>query len=300
MVAQFAAKHGCPPGRGAVVVGMGSLGAGRLNAGSDLDLIVIYDADGVEASDGRRPLASRSYYARLTQALITALSVPMAEGRLYEVDMRLRPSGNQGPVATGWGAFRDYQRNEAWVWEHLALTRARVLAGPDDLAADVEAFRRALLAESGARERVLPGVADMRRRIAGAKRPSGPWDTRLGPGRLQEIELAAQAGSLMAAEPARDVEAGLAACVACGWLDDAGRDALMHAYRLCWAVLQAARLLSDKPLDPESMGEGAAAFLLRATGTETLADAQAALAEATGRAASAIDAALAGYDGGQG
>src|SRR6056297_1389977 len=100
--AQFAEKHGPPPGRGAVVLGMGSLGAERLNAGSDLDLIVIYDAAGLESSEGRRPLAARPYYARLTQAMITALTAPMSEGRLYEVDMRLRPSGNQGPVAAGW------------------------------------------------------------------------------------------------------------------------------------------------------------------------------------------------------
>jgi len=292
---QFADKHGPPPGRGAVVLGMGSLGAGKLNATSDLDLIVLYDADGAEASEGRRPLPARSYYARLTQALITALTAPMAEGRLYEVDMRLRPSGNQGPVATGWAAFRTYQKTEAWVWEHLALTRARALAGPADLAEEFEAFRRALMAEKGGRARVLAGVADMRRRIAGAKRPTGPWDTKLGPGRLQEIELVAQAGSLMAAEPARDVAAGLAAGVATGWLDDAGGDALVRAHGLCWAVLQAARLLSDKPLQPEGMGEGAAAFLLRTTGAETLAEAGAAIVDATERAASVIDAALEGY-----
>ncbi|CAN0507079.1 unnamed protein product, partial [Laminaria digitata] len=94
----FSEKHGPPPGRGAVVLGMGSLGARRQHARSDLDVIVIYDAEGVEASDGRKPLASRTYYARLTQALITAMTAPMAEGKLYEVDMRLRPSGNQGPV----------------------------------------------------------------------------------------------------------------------------------------------------------------------------------------------------------
>ncbi|HSG54782.1 MAG TPA: glutamine-synthetase adenylyltransferase, partial [Paracoccaceae bacterium] len=129
VVAQFAAKHGAPPGRGAMVLGMGSLGAARLNATSDLDLIVIYDADGVENSDGRRPLAARPYYARLTQAMVTALTAPMAEGKLYEVDMRLRPSGTQGPVATSLTSFRDYQMNEAWIWEHLALTRARAVAG---------------------------------------------------------------------------------------------------------------------------------------------------------------------------
>jgi len=98
--AEFARKHGALPGVGASVIAMGSLGAGRLNATSDLDLIVIYDADGVDASDGRRPLATRTYYARLTQALVTAVSAPMADGRLYEVDMRLRPSGRSGPVAT--------------------------------------------------------------------------------------------------------------------------------------------------------------------------------------------------------
>ena len=132
VLGHFAEKHGSPPGRGAVVLGMGSLGAEKLNAGSDLDLIVIYDAAGVDQSEGRRPLMSRLYYSRLTQAMITALTAPMAEGRLYEVDMRLRPSGNQGPVATGWASFREYQRSDAWVWEHLALTRARVIAGDED------------------------------------------------------------------------------------------------------------------------------------------------------------------------
>ncbi len=129
VMAGFVAKHGPPPGRGAVLVGMGSLGAARLNAQSDLDLIVIYDAGGVEASTGPRPLAARPYYARLTQAMVTALTAQMAEGRLYEVDMRLRPSGRQGPVATSIESFASYQRTEAWTWEHLALTRARVLVG---------------------------------------------------------------------------------------------------------------------------------------------------------------------------
>lgn len=293
VVDQFAGKHGPPPGRGAVVLGMGSLGAAKLNATSDLDLIVLYDAAGEESSDGRRPLASRSYYARLTQALITALTAPMAEGRLYEVDMRLRPSGNQGPVATGWPSFQAYQTGEAWVWEHLALTRARVIAGSEGLGDDFEAFRCDLLTEKGARDRVLPGVADMRRRIAEAKSPAGAWDTKLGPGRMQEIELVAQAGALIAAEQRRDVAAGLSACVAIGWLDDADRGALAEAYGLCWCLLQAARLLTDKPLAPETLGEGAVAFLLRETGAETLDGMQARLVEATGRAAEIIDTALA-------
>jgi glutamate-ammonia-ligase adenylyltransferase len=110
---------------------------------------------------------------------------------------------------------------------------------------------------------------------------------------MQEIELVAQAGALMAAEPGRNVAAGLKACVAIGWLDDADRAALAEAYGLCWCVLQAARLLTDKPLDPDNLGEGATAFLLRETKAETLDEVQARLVEVTGAAAEIIDAALA-------
>jgi [glutamine synthetase] adenylyltransferase / [glutamine synthetase]-adenylyl-L-tyrosine phosphorylase len=192
VVAQFARRHGPPPGRGAVVLAMGSLGAARLNALSDLDLIVIYDGAGVEASDGPRPLGTRPYYAKLTQALVTALTAPTAEGKLYEVDMRLRPSGRQGPVATSLPAFQSYQQDEAWTWEHLALTRARPIAGDAGLAADVEAFRRALLAAKAQGAQVAQDVADMRARISGAKPPQGDWDAKIGPGRLQDVELVAQ------------------------------------------------------------------------------------------------------------
>ncbi|MFN3208550.1 MAG: bifunctional [glutamine synthetase] adenylyltransferase/[glutamine synthetase]-adenylyl-L-tyrosine phosphorylase [Roseovarius sp.] len=291
---QFAEKHGPPPGRGAVVLGMGSLGAGKLNATSDLDLIVIYDATGVDSSEGPRPLATRAYYARLTQALITALTAPMAEGRLYEVDMRLRPSGNQGPVATSWTAFRTYQQDEAWVWEHLALTRAHVFAGPADLAEDVESFRRTLLPQKADRAKVLQEVSDMRARIAAAKSPGGPWDTKIGAGRLQDIELLAQAGCLLAGGPERGVEAGLAAGVAAGLWGDADASTLRKAYTLCWQVTQAARLLGDRPLDDADLGAGATAFVLRQTGRETMTALRRDLEAVTARAAKVIDAALNG------
>src|SRR5690606_30980034 len=147
VVAQFSAKHGPPPGRGASIVAMGSLGAHALNAASDLDLIVVYDPGGAEASQGPRPLAVAAYYSRLTQALISGLTAQMTGGRLYEVDMRLRPSGNQGPVATSLAAFKDYQQSRAWVWEHLALTRARPIAGEAMLGAEIVAFRAELIAE---------------------------------------------------------------------------------------------------------------------------------------------------------
>ncbi|MBK0326809.1 glutamine-synthetase adenylyltransferase [Rhodobacteraceae bacterium F11138] len=289
---QFAAKHGDPPGRGAAVVGLGSLGAGRLNAVSDLDVIVIYDPLDVENSDGRRPLAARQYYARLTQALITALTAPMSQGRLYEVDMRLRPSGTQGPLATSWASFQNYQQNDAWVWEHLALTRARVIAGDAGLAQDIETFRQTVLGKARPRDQVLREVAAMRARIAAAKSPAGVWDAKTGAGRLQDIELIAQTGALLAGSAARDVRGGLAGGVACGWLDQADAGELGTCHDLFWAVQTAVRLLSDKAIDVREMGEGAAAFLCRTTGFDTLDGLQDALQTGYVRAEALIARAL--------
>ena len=292
VVAQFAAKHGDPPGRGAVLLGMGSLGAERLNARSDLDLIVIYDAQGQDSSEGRRPLATRLYYSRLTQAMITALTAQMADGRLYEVDMRLRPSGNQGPVATSWQSFRDYQEGEAWVWEHLALTRARPVAGEESLAEDIEAFRADLLSRPSNAPAVLSDVSDMRDRLADAKRPEGPLDARRGAGRLQEVELVAQTGCLLSGSTAQDAVAGLDAAQAMGWMDAAQREVLTKAYQLCWHLVLSSRLLGEKPLDPSQLGEGGAAFILRETGFDSITDLQAGLETATAAAAEVIDRVL--------
>ncbi|HET9069039.1 MAG TPA: bifunctional [glutamine synthetase] adenylyltransferase/[glutamine synthetase]-adenylyl-L-tyrosine phosphorylase, partial [Amaricoccus sp.] len=184
VVADFATRHGPPPGAGAAVVAMGKLGSREMTVSSDLDLIVIYDAEGAEASDGRRPLATTVYYARLTQALIAALSAPMSEGILYKVDMRLRPSGRSGPVATALSAFRRYQAEEAWTWEHLALTRARVVAGPARVGEEVAAAIAAVLASPRDGDRVLADAADMRRRLAQAHEAAAadPWEVKLGPG----------------------------------------------------------------------------------------------------------------------
>ncbi|MBE9636953.1 glutamine-synthetase adenylyltransferase [Salipiger mangrovisoli] len=290
--AEFARKHGPAPGRGAVVVGMGSLGAGRLHAHSDLDLIVIYDAGGVEASEGKRPLPARTYYARLTQALITAMTAPMAEGRLYEIDMRLRPSGNQGPVATSLAAFTEYQRQDAWVWEHLALTRARVIAGPADLASEVEARRQALLAGPRERAEVLAELSKMRARIAAAKGGGDPWDPKLGQGRMQDIELVGQAGALLSGSAPRRTARGLSAAAQEGWLSREGADHLAATYRFCWALQIGARLITEGALVPEELGAGGCTFLSSLAGVQSPDALRAKLDEMTARAAEIIDAAL--------
>ncbi|PKP69864.1 MAG: glutamine-synthetase adenylyltransferase, partial [Alphaproteobacteria bacterium HGW-Alphaproteobacteria-4] len=291
--AEFARKHGPCPGRGAVVLGMGSLGAERLNAASDLDLIVIYDPAGVETSEGPRPLATRPYYARLTQALVTAVSAPMAEGRLYAVDMRLRPSGRQGPVATALQSFRAYQMEEAWTWEHLALTRARVLAGPPELAAEVEAARLAVLAAKGQGAQVMPDLAEMRARIFAAKAPDGAWEAKIGPGRLQDIELLAQSFALRMAAPARRVEPQLRAGLRGALIDKAGFEALASAYRFFWRLQAGGRLLTDRPLDMAAIGEGGRAFMLREVGEPDLAALAARLDATTATVRGIIEAVLA-------
>ncbi|MGH1414659.1 MAG: glutamine-synthetase adenylyltransferase [Pelagimonas sp.] len=282
---EFTRKHGPCPGRGAVVLGMGSLGAGRLHARSDLDVIVIYDPDGVESSDGKRPLASRAYYARLTQALITAMTAPMAEGRLYEVDMRLRPSGNQGPVATSWASFQNYQRDEAWVWEHLALTRARVVAGPAELAADVEAFRLELLAVSRDRTEVLRDVGEMRSRIAAAKGQGGPWEAKIGAGRMQDIELFSQAASLVSGQGIRQTARALRKT---DWLGPEDKQALIAAYGLFWSLQLGSRLISEEALSPESTGTGGCEFIARLTGASDMEALQSELEAQALRAAQII------------
>lgn len=292
--AEFARRHGPPPGRGAVLLGMGSLGAARLNAGSDLDLIVIYDAGGEDMSTGPRPLQSRPYFSRLTQAMVTALTAQMPEGRLYEVDMRLRPSGRQGPVAVSLASFESYQRGEAWTWEHLALTRARVLAGDPDLAAAVEAIRRSVLAEKSQGVAVRGDVAEMRARLAAAKPGGAPWEAKLGPGRLLDVELLGQTLALLVASPSRGTEAQIEAGRKAGRIDAAQAATLLAAFRLCWRLQAGSRLLSDRDLDPAQLGEGARAFLLRECGEASPEALTAALAAATAGARAVIETCLEG------
>ena len=264
-----AVRHGPAPGRGAVVVGMGSLGAGLLTSCSDLDLIVIYDAGDVETSDGPRPLPTRSYFARVTQTLVTALSAPTAEGRLYEVDMRLRPSGQSGPVATSLQAFESYQMTQAWVWEHLAMTRAQAFAGDVSLVAHIDEIRTKVLARKGGDADVLGETQEMRERLAQAGQ-SHVWDVKAGPGGAQDIDLFAQAASVAKGLDARGLEAWLKAAVSLKWCSETETEQLLQTRRLYWRVTQASRLIVDKDFAPETAGTGGVALLLRDTDAENV------------------------------
>ena len=140
VAADFADSHGTLAGSAMAVLALGKLGSREMTPTSDLDLVFVYDtAEGAEMSDGARPLSASAYYARLAQRYINALTALTSEGALYEVDMRLRPSGTAGPLAASLAAFRRYHDEDAWTWEHMALTRARVVAGPPALAEAIAA-----------------------------------------------------------------------------------------------------------------------------------------------------------------
>jgi glutamate-ammonia-ligase adenylyltransferase len=267
-----------------------------MTATSDLDLIVIYDAEPTATSDGRRPLAATAYYARLTQALIAALSSPMAEGILYKVDMRLRPSGRQGPLATSLAAFRRYQAEEAWTWEHLALTRARVVAASRGLADTVAAAIAEVLGRPHDVDKVLADAADMRRRLAEAHVPAAanPWEVKLGPGRMMDIELLAQTGALILnLAGVRQPRRMLGRLGALGWIAPEDAAALGAALERLAALQQIGRLASDHTIDPAEGGDGLIRLVLAATGQPDLGTLRRTLADESARSAAVIAARLA-------
>jgi len=196
----------------------------------------------------------------------------MSEGRLYEVDMRLRPSGRQGPVATSLVGFESYQLNEAWTWEHLALTRARGIVGDEDFLADIERVRRSVLAEKAGGKSVLSDVADMRARISEARPGTGGLEVKAGRGRLQEIELAAQTIALQNRVAQPDVSGQVQGGVASGALSDADGQALIDAAALFWQVQAAGRLLNGGAGEAQTLGEGGQRFLLRETGCRDMTE----------------------------
>src|SRR5215469_6727401 len=191
--AEFARRHGRVPGGTFAVIGMGRLGSREMTLASDLDLILIYDVPpGVETSDGAHPLAVSGYYARLSQRLIGAITAPTAEGRLYEVDMRLRPSGAAGPIASHFTGFARYQRESAWTWEHMALTRARPVAGDAGLRQRISETLEAVLRMPRDPQRLVSDIATMRRRIAEENPRPSPWDLKNRRGGLIDLEFFVQ------------------------------------------------------------------------------------------------------------
>lgn len=188
-IAEFEATYGKIAGGRLLILALGRLGGEALTHASDLDLIFLFTGDHGVESDGERSLGATQYFNRLTARIVTALSVPTAAGPLYEVDTRLRPSGTQGPLAVTLESFYKYQRESAWTWEHMALTRARPVYGKEADRAELEREIRDILRKDREPEELRKAVRKMRLDIVEHKPPKGPLDTKLMEGGLVDWEF---------------------------------------------------------------------------------------------------------------
>ncbi len=282
---EFAKAHGTIEGGACAVVAMGKLGGCEMTAASDLDLMLLYDADPLaESQGGGRPISTQHYYGRLTQRLISALSAPTAEGLLYEVDFRLRPSGNSGPLAVSLAAFSDYQAHEAWTWEHMALTRARVVAGPEAFTQRVEAAIRVALTHPRDAQKLKDDVLSMRRRIEKEKGSTSPWEVKQVPGGLIDIEFIAQYLMLLHGPQhpelfSTNATLALQRVKDAGFLDAGAADALAEASKLYQGLTQLLRLAIDDAFRPAEAPRGLTELLLRVGDAPDLSNLEALLAD---------------------
>jgi len=203
---EFSKAHGDLKGSQMAIIAMGKLGGREMTPSSDLDLIYVYDClDSEEQSDGRRPLMPTQYFARLSQRLINSITAPTGDGVLFEVDMRLRPSGNAGPIASSMDSFIQYQAESAWTWEHMALTRARVITGSPELKDKIENVINHVLTRERNPERLVVAVADMRARMNKEHGTQFMWEVKHRRGGLVDIEFITQYLQLLHANKNPDI-----------------------------------------------------------------------------------------------
>ena len=276
--ADFAERHGDIAGAGMAVVALGKLGGGEMTMTSDLDLIFLYEVpEGAEQSDGKRPLTPGHYFMRLSQSFLNAITAATTEGRLYEVDMRLRPSGNAGPLATNFAGFAKYQESEAWTWEQMALSRARVIAGPPALCHKVtEAIRHSLCRRRDP-AKLVAEVAQMRGRIEKEHKTEHLWQVKHRRGGIVDLEFIAQYLQLREAADHPEVLStntgqALRKLAEAGCLDTGDAQTLIEAAGF-WAGLQAMlRLTAGEDFDDASASQGLRALLARAAGAQDFED----------------------------
>ena len=246
--AEFERIHGKVPGGELVIVGYGRLGGGVLTHASDLDMVFLFTGDHAAESAGGRPLGATLYFNRLAQRVIAALSVPTAEGALYEVDTRLRPSGAQGPISVSLGAFDRYQHESAWTWEHMALARARVLYGSKAARDRLDGIIHGVLEIARDPVKLRADVLEMRATMAQHKPAKGPLDVKLARGGLVDAEFIVhylQLRDHIALEPS--IPVALAALVKAGKLNPA----ILEAHRALARFLIASRLLAPDGTEPD-------------------------------------------------
>ncbi len=266
----FSQQHGRVADQQFAILALGKLGGREMTSTSDLDLIVVYDFDPQRPeSTGKRPLYGAQYFSRLTQRLISALTAQTNYGVLYRVDMRLRPSGRSGPLATQIGGFAGYQEQEAWTWEHMALTRARVVSASPQFADRVQNVIRDVLCHRRDPAIIAADVSEMRKAIAIDKGDDNMWDLKHVAGGLIDIEFIAQYLQLVHAWRMPEVLDTSTARVLdkatrLGLIEAPDAEVLRPAVRLYHDLTQVLRLCLPGPLDPDNVTPGLAALLARA------------------------------------
>ena len=238
-------------------------------AGSDLDLMFIYDhPSDVTESRGVRSLPASQWFVRAVQACIGALTAPGPEGQMYALDMRLRPSGNKGPIAVSLESFKHYHEWDAWTWERMALTRARVVAGPADLRRRVNSAIERAIRRQQEPDRIRMNAMTMRERMARDLRPHGPWDVKLRPGGLVDIEFIAQTLQLLYIHNpkfrrSQTTHVALQRLASVGALSKPDAKVLIEAERL-WRTVQGMLRMTVGRVEGAALPEASASLLLRA------------------------------------
>jgi glutamate-ammonia-ligase adenylyltransferase len=246
-VDEFAAAHGRVPDSEFMILALGRMGGGAMTHASDLDLIYLFTGDFRAESNGAKPLGAVVYYNRLAQRVTAALSVATAAGPLYEIDTRLRPSGAQGPLVVSVEGFEKYQRESAWTWEHMALTRARPVFGSATARGEVQAIIDRVLGGDRPERDVIADAVAMRAEMAAHKPPKGALDAKLAPGGLIDLEFAVHTAQLVhraGFDP--DLTRAIAALSSAGLLPD-----LTPAHDLLTRLLVTLRLVAPDAADPD-------------------------------------------------
>jgi len=270
---QFASQYGRIRGQETAILAMGRLGSREMTASSDLDLILLYDFNSDNPdSDGERSLHGAQYFARLTQRLISAFTTRTNYGVLYDVDMRLRPSGRAGPLASRIDSFADYQEREAWTWEHMALTRARVISASPAFREKIEALIRSVLTRPRDAASTAGDVADMRKAIALEKGEDDIWDLKLAAGGLVDIDFIAQYLQLVHAAQKPEILSVstlqvLDNAARLGVLPQSDAEILRSAARLYHDLTQILRLCVTEKFNPETSGQNLLHVMARAGDT---------------------------------
>lgn len=271
VLADFSTRFGRVPGGALAVVAMGKAGGREMMAGSDLDLMFIYDHPAeVTESRGARSLPASQWFVRAVQSCIAALTAPGPEGQMYELDMRLRPSGNKGPIAVSLTSFQHYHEWDAWTWERMALTRARVVAGPPDMRRRVNLAIAAAIRRHQDADQMRTNATTMRERMARDLRPHGAWDVKLRVGGLIDIEFIAQTLQLVhARDPgfrgSQTTHIALQRLSEAGTISRSDTKLLIEAERL-WRTIQGILRMTVGRVEVDALPHASALPLLRAAG----------------------------------